>query len=50
MLWDSRILEKLDSMVGSFFVSCLWRGIDDGFVWVGRGLYDPNSDILRQDL
>ena len=26
LLWDKRVVEKLDSFVGRFSMSCLWRG------------------------
>ena len=38
MLWDNRVLEKLDSMVNNFSVSCLWKGVVDGLEWIGTGL------------
>ena len=50
LLWDKRVVEKLDSFVGRFFVSCLWRGVSNGFTWVGIGIYGPTCDVARQDL
>ena len=50
LLWDKRVVEKLNSFVGRFSVSCLWRGVCDGFTWVGTGLYGPTCDVVRQDL
>jgi hypothetical protein len=50
LLWDKRVVEKLDSFVGRFSVSCLWQGVCDGFTWVGTGLYGPTCDAIRQDL
>jgi hypothetical protein len=50
LLWDKRVVEKLDSFIGRFSVSCLWRGVSDGFTWVGTGLYGPTCDVARQDL
>uniref|UniRef100_A0A2N9I593 Reverse transcriptase domain-containing protein n=1 Tax=Fagus sylvatica TaxID=28930 RepID=A0A2N9I593_FAGSY len=40
MIWDTRVLEKLNSMVKTFSVSCHWKGVADGLEWVGSGLYD----------
>jgi hypothetical protein len=31
LLWDKRVLELADSTVGKFSVSCLWKGLLDGF-------------------
>ena len=50
LLWDKRVVEKIDSFVCRFFVSCLWRGVCDGFTWVGTGLYGPTCDVIRQEL
>ncbi len=36
--------------MGRFSVSCLWRGVCDGFTWVGTGLYGPTCDVTRHDL
>jgi hypothetical protein len=50
LLWDKRVLEMTDSRVGSFLLSCCWKGLLDGFEWVGSGVYGPNRDDLRSDL
>jgi hypothetical protein len=50
LLWDKRVLELTDSKVGTFSVSCCWKGIIDGFEWVGTGVYGPNRDDIRSDL
>ena len=50
LLWDKRVLELTDSKVGTFLVSCCWKGIIDGFEWVGTGVYGPNRNAIRSDL
>jgi hypothetical protein len=50
LLWDKRALELTDSKVGTFLVSCCWKGIIDGFEWVGTGVYGPNRNAIRSDL
>ena len=50
LMWDKRIVEKLDVLVGRFSVSCVWREVCDGFTWVGTGLYGPTCDVARQAL
>jgi hypothetical protein len=50
LLWDRRVLEKLDSVVCQFSVSCLWKTLADGLDWVGTGLYGPTADGLRHGL
>jgi hypothetical protein len=37
LLWDKRVVEKLDSFVGRFSVSCLWRGVSDGLLGLVLG-------------
>ena len=32
VIWDTRVFEKIDGVVGSFFVSVLLKGVADGFV------------------
>ena len=49
-MWDNRVVEKLDSVIHKFSVSCIWNGVSNGFVWVGTGLYGPTNDLLRQEL
>ena len=47
MMWDRRALEKLEVMVGQFFVSVRWQGLGDGFIWACSGVYGPNDNNLR---
>ena len=41
MFWDKRRMSMLESMVGSFSVSCLFKMVDDGFLWAFTGVYGP---------
>ena len=41
VVWDKRSLELLDKEVGSLTVSCRFRNVEDGFVWVLFGVYGP---------
>ncbi len=50
LLWDNRVVERLDSVVKTFSISCLWKGVSDSFVWVGTGLYGLSTDLLRSEL
>ena len=49
LLWDKRRISLVDSVVGSFSVSCLFRMEDDGFHWVFSGVYGPTEKRLRED-
>ena len=42
LMWDKRVLEKLDCYIGTFSVSCQWKSLDDNFIWTGSGVYGPN--------
>ena len=44
LIWDKRVFEKLDVIVGQFSVSVLLRGVVDDFVWACTGVYDPNNN------
>ena len=50
LLWDRCVLEKVDSVVCQFSMSCLWKGVFDGFKWVGTGLHGPTNDGIHKDL
>ena len=46
VFWDNSSISLVDSVVGSFSVSCLFRMPEDGFQWAFTGVYGPveNSD------
>uniref|UniRef100_A0A2N9HG92 Endonuclease/exonuclease/phosphatase domain-containing protein n=1 Tax=Fagus sylvatica TaxID=28930 RepID=A0A2N9HG92_FAGSY len=50
LLWDKRVVDRIDSKVGMFSVSCHWKSLGDGFEWVGTGVYGPNRDDSRSEL
>ncbi|RVW44210.1 hypothetical protein CK203_089437 [Vitis vinifera] len=50
LLWDKRVLERLDVEVGSFSISCRFRNCKEGFFWVSFGLYDPLKGRERKEL
>ena len=47
MMWDRRVLERLEFMVGSFFVSVRWQRVGDGFSWACSGVYGPIDNNAR---
>ena len=47
LMWDKRMLEKIDVRIGEYSVSCQWRSLEDGFIWTGTGVYGPNLDRER---
>jgi hypothetical protein len=50
LMWDKRVLEKVDSVVGTFSVSCSWKSLSNGFEWACSGIYGPNLEGLRAEL
>ena len=50
LVWDKRVFEKMDVIVGQFSVSVLLRGVVDDFVWACTGVYGPNEDSQRSFL
>ncbi|XP_035544586.1 uncharacterized protein LOC118347981 [Juglans regia] len=50
VMWDKRVVESSDEFVGEFSVGCLFRNIDDGFLWAFAGVYGPNLDSERRML
>ncbi|XP_075636750.1 uncharacterized protein LOC142608985 [Castanea sativa] len=50
MMWDRRALEKLEVMVGQFFVSVRWQGMGDGFILACSGVYGPNDNNVKEQM
>ena len=48
LFWDKRRISMVDSMVGSFSVSCLFKMVEDRFQWAFTGVYDPVEKNLRE--
>uniref|UniRef100_A0A7N2QY09 Uncharacterized protein n=1 Tax=Quercus lobata TaxID=97700 RepID=A0A7N2QY09_QUELO len=46
MMWDKRVLERLEVMMGYFFVSVRWQGVGDSFTWACSGVYGPNDNNM----
>ena len=44
VVWDRRVVEKLEEAVGDFLVSCRFRNVGDNFEWAFTGVYGPNVD------
>ena len=42
---DPQTFELLDSRVGSFFVCCKFKSLQDNFVWDLIGVCGPNGEI-----
>ena len=47
LVWDKRVFEKVDCVVGLYSVNVLLKGVADDFVWACAGVYRPNEDNMR---
>ena len=50
IMWDRRVLEKLEVLVGLFLVSVQWKGVEVDFIWACSRVYGLNDNNLRGDL
>ncbi|RVW56699.1 putative ribonuclease H protein [Vitis vinifera] len=48
--WDKRSLDILDWEEGHFTLSCRFRNVENGAVWVFTGVYGPFSKVERDEL
>ncbi|KAJ9685002.1 hypothetical protein PVL29_017148 [Vitis rotundifolia] len=48
--WDKRSLDILDWEVGQFSISCRFRVVDNGAIWVFTGVYGPFAKEERESL
>ena len=44
LVWDKRVFEKVDCVVGLFSVNVLLKGVADVFVWACSRVYGPKED------
>ena len=50
LIWDKRVFEKLDVIVGQFSTNVILRGVVDDFVWACTSVYVPNDDGQQASL
>ena len=48
VMWDRRVVEKVDEATGHFSVSCKFKNVADQFVWAFTGVYGPNLNKKRR--
>lgn len=48
LMWDKRVVEKIEDCVGNFMVACSFRSVSDSFEWAFVGVYGPNNDVDRE--
>jgi hypothetical protein len=47
LMWDKRVVEKVDEAAGYYSLSCKFRNVLDQFEWSFSGVYGPNLDSER---
>jgi hypothetical protein len=47
MMWDRRVVEKMDSAMGQYSISCKFRNVLDQTDWAFSGVYGPNINRER---
>uniref|UniRef100_A0A2N9HE33 Uncharacterized protein n=1 Tax=Fagus sylvatica TaxID=28930 RepID=A0A2N9HE33_FAGSY len=47
LMWDKRVVEKVDEAAGYYSLSCKFRNVLDQFEWSFSGVYGPNLDSDR---
>jgi exonuclease III len=50
LMWDRRVVSKIDVCLGSYVAACCFKNVEDGLVWAFTGVYGPNRDNLRRRL
>uniref|UniRef100_A0A2N9GVH0 Uncharacterized protein n=1 Tax=Fagus sylvatica TaxID=28930 RepID=A0A2N9GVH0_FAGSY len=50
LMWDRRVVERVDEAVGYYSLSCKFRNVIDQFEWIFTGVYGPNLDSERCNL
>jgi hypothetical protein len=50
LMWDRRVVSKVDVCQGNFVAACSFRNVDDGMEWAFAGVYGPNRDSHRRQL
>ena len=48
LLWDNNRISLVDSVVGSFSVTCLFKMPENGFLWAFSGVYGPTNNSFRE--
>jgi exonuclease III len=50
LMWDMRVVEKVDEAAGYYSLSCKFKNVLDQFEWIFTGVYGPNLDNDRDML
>lgn len=39
LIWDRRVIAKLEDFIGTYTVACSFRSLDDNFLWAFASVY-----------
>jgi hypothetical protein len=48
LMWDRRVVEKVEVYVGEFVVACSFKNVVDAFSWAFAGVYGPHNISSRR--
>ena len=48
VFWDTRKMELVESEIGHFSVTCMFKNVEDGFRWAFTGVYGPVKRNKRE--
>ena len=48
VFWDTRKLELVEAELGHFSVTCMFKNVEDGFLWAFTGVYGPVKRSKRE--
>ena len=48
LFWDKRKMELVDLEIGLFTISCLFKMVEGGFLWMFSGVYGPIERRLKE--
>jgi hypothetical protein len=50
LMWDKRVVEKIEVCTGEFVAAASFRSVNDDFVWAFEGVYSPTINVDRKFL
>jgi hypothetical protein len=48
LMWDRRVVEKLEECVGRYVVACAFKSVKEHFEWAFSGVYGPKDYVERK--
>ena len=48
VFWDTRKFELVEAEIGQFSVTCLFKNVEDDFLWAFKGVYGPMKRCKRE--